>query len=381
MQTQRDQSEDGPGSFSFQSPGLFAWVDTKLVSVASVCTVVVVVFGLIQVSFGAYSMTILESWESLFHPIQTAATGVVTGRVPVDTAVLEFPTFIESNAELVVWNIRLPRIILAVLVGMNLAVSGAIFQAVTRNEMASPFVLGVNNGAGVAILLTLVFFPTLADWLPISASIGGGLAFLVVYLIAWNGGTNPVRLVLAGVIVSAILGSVSNAMFFFTDQVGVIQNALAWLTGSITGTDWGQVQMAAPWTLLSVILALVGSRQLNILLLGEETASSLGMNVEITRFALSVIAIIAASASVAVGGIIGFVGLIVPHIARTIVGNDHKRLLVAAIFVGPALMMVADVIARLLLNPVQLPVGIITGIVGGIYFLYLMRKKRKLGEI
>ena len=379
MQTQRERSEETTGVV--ESPGPFHWVDRQLVGVAGVCTVTVVVFGLVQISFGSYSMTVLESWQSLLRPIQAAVNGVATGTVGVQTALLDFPAFIESNPSLVVWNVRLPRVILAVLVGMNLAVSGAIFQAVTRNEMASPFVLGVNNGAGVAILLTLVFFPTLADVLPITASIGGGLAFLVVYLIAWNGGTNPVRLVLAGVIVSAILGSFSNAMFFFTDEVGVIQNALAWLTGSITGTDWDQVAMALPWTGLAVALALVGSRQLNVLLLGEETASSLGMNVEVTRFALSFIAIIAASASVAVGGIIGFVGLIVPHIARTVVGSDHKRLLVAAVFVGPALMMVADVIARLLLNPVQLPVGIITGIVGGVYFLYLMRKKRKLGEI
>ena len=326
-------------------------------------------------------MPILEAWGAFFHPLQIGFTGVLSGDISAGTAVFDFVSIIQSNESLVVWTIRFPRVVLAVFVGMNLAISGAIFQAVTKNEMASPFVLGVNNGAGVAILLTLVFFPSFYDILPFTASLGGGLAFFIVYLIAWKGGTNPVRLVLAGVIVSAILGSFTHAMFFFTDEVGVIQNALAWLTGSITGSNWGQVEMALPWTVLAVSLALIGSRQLNILLLGEETASSLGMNVEVTRFLLSFVGIIAAGVSVAVGGIIGFVGLIVPHIGRTIVGSDHKRLLIASMFIGPAMMMVADVGARLLLNPVQLPVGIITGIVGGIYFLYLMRKKRKLGEI
>jgi iron complex transport system permease protein len=264
---------------------------------------------------------------------------------------------------------------------MNLAVSGAIFQAVTRNELASPFILGVSSGAGLMILLTLVVFSGLTAFLPLIASVGGAIAFLVVYAIAWKNGTSPVRLVLAGVIVGTVFGSVQTALFFFADDIGVVQSAIAWTTGSLTGTDWEQVRMALPWTVVAMLLALVSSRQLNVLLLGEQTASSLGMSVEKVRFALSGVAVLAAAASIAVAGIVGFVGLIVPHMVRNVVGSDYRKLVVGCVFAGPALMVAADVGARLALNPIQIPVGIVTGLVGGPYFLYLMRKQDKMGEI
>jgi len=336
---------------------------------------VVVAGGLIQVSYGAYSMSVLDAWRAVLDP------NVIFNLRAWDaflwgTAMPELPP-----ETLIVWNIRLPRVFVAVLVGMNLAVSGAIFQAVTRNELASPFILGVSSGAGLAILLTLVVFSGLTTFLPLIAAVGGAVAFLVVYLIAWKDGTSPVRLVLAGVIVGTIFNSFQTALFFFADDIGVVQSAIAWTTGSLTGTDWEQVRMALPWTIVAMGLALVGSRQLNLLLLGEKTAKSLGMSVEKVRFALSGVAVLAAAASIAVAGIVGFVGLIVPHMVRTIVGSDYKRLVVGCLFVGPALMVGADVGARLALSPAQIPVGIVTGIVGGPYFLYLMRRQDSLGEI
>jgi iron complex transport system permease protein len=166
-----------------------------------------------------------------------------------------------------------------------------------------------------------------------------------------------------------------------------VQAAIAWTTGSLTGVDWEQVRTIWPATLVLVVPGLVlGARQLNVLLLGESTASALGMRVERTRFLLSALAIVAAAASVAVAGIVGFVGLIVPHAVRVLVGGDHKRLLVGCAFLGPALLVGADLGARLFFevvfgSPTQLPVGIVTGLVGGPYFLYLMRKRQQLGEL
>ncbi len=154
-----------------------------------------------------------------------------------------------------------------------------------------------------------------------------------------------------------------------------------WTTGSLTGTDWEQVRMALPWTVVAMLMALISSRQLNVLLLGESTARSLGMSVEKVWFALSGVAVLAAAASIAVAVIVGFVGLIVPHVVRNIVGSDYRKLVIGCLFVGPALMVAADVGARLALNPVQIPVGIVTGLVGGPYFLYLMRKQDRMGEI
>ncbi|WP_254542926.1 FecCD family ABC transporter permease [Halomarina pelagica] len=358
----------------------FEWIDASLVSLIVGSIVVTVVGGLVQVSFGAYTMTLQEAWLAVFNPEvvfdPAAWEGFLLGG--------EIPEM--NDRSLIVWNIRLPRVFVAILVGMNLAVSGAIFQAVTRNELASPYILGVSSGAGLAILLTLVVFSGLAPFLPLIASAGGAIAFLLVYVIAWKGGTSPVRLVLAGVIVGTVFQSLQTGLFFLADDLGVVQTAIAWTTGSLTGVDWEQVRLALPWTALSILFALVGSRQLNLLLLGERTARSLGMPVERVRFALSGVAIVAASGAIAVAGIVGFVGLIVPHVVRNIVGSDYKRLMLGCVFVGPALMVVADVGARLGMQVLfgssgQLPVGILTGLIGGPYFLYLMRRTGTLGEI
>ena len=354
----------------------FVWLlDPALIAVAVVSTAVVFLGGVVQVSFGAYSMTISEAWRAVFNP------DVLFSRRVWSSFLLgsEMPDVsLESH---IAWNIRLPRVFVAALVGMNLAVSGAIFQAVTRNELASPFILGVSSGAGLMILLTLVVFSSLTVFLPLVASVGGGVAFLLVYAIAWKGGTSPVRLVLAGVIVGTVFGSLQTALFFFADDIGVVQEAIAWTTGSLTNTSWQQVRLVFPWTVVAVGLAVIGARQCNVLLLGDTTAKSLGMPIERVRFALSAVAVLAAAASIAVAGIVSFVGLIVPHIVRSFVGSDYKKVLVGCVFVGPALMVAADVGARLAFSPAQIPVGIVTGIVGGLYFLYLMKKKEQLGAV
>lgn len=366
-----------------------SWIDGSLLTVVLGSLAVVFVSGLIQVSFGAYTMSIPAAWRAVFDPVVWTnpqflfrlflgdGFGTELARaLGVSTAEVEL-----SRESLVVWRIRMPRVVVAVVVGANLAASGAVFQAVTRNELASPYILGVSSGAGLAILLTLVVFSGLAQLLPIIAALGGAIAFLLVYAIAWKGGTSPVRLVLAGVIVSTVFQSLQTGLFLVADDLGVVQTAIAWTTGSLTGVDWEQVRISLPWTVLALVLALIGSRQLNVLLLGERTARSLGMRVERTRFLLSGVAILAASTAIAVAGIVGFVGLIVPHMVRQLVGSDYKRLIVGCIFAGPALMAVADVGARLALSPAQVPVGIVTGLIGGPYFLYLMRKKDALGDL
>ncbi len=360
--------------------GWLGWINGSLVALCLGSLAVVVAGGLVQVSFGAFSMTVVEAWQAVFNPAvlfdgQAWRSFLLGGDLPE-----------MNHRSLIVWNIRLPRVFVGVLVGMNLAVSGAIFQAVTRNELASPFILGVSSGAGLLILLTLVVFSGLSAFLPLIAAVGGSVAFLIVYAIAWKNGTSPVRLVLAGVIVGTVFGSLQTALFFFANDIGVVQSAIAWTTGSLTGTDWEQVRMALPWTVVAMVLALASSRQLNVLLLGERTARSLGMSVERVRFALSGVAVLAAAASIAVAGIVGFVGLIVPHMVRNVVGSDYRQLVVGCVFAGPALMVVADVGARLGLqiltgSSAQIPVGIVTGLVGGPYFLYLMRKQDKLGEL
>jgi len=369
-------------------------MDSRLAALCLASFGVVVAGLLIQVRYGPYDMTFMQAWRATFNP-------AVLFNVDAWDAFLfggEFPAEIGTDSR-IVWAGRLPRVFVAVLVGMCLAVSGAIFQAVTRNELASPFILGVSSGAGFTILVTLVFLGsmtitipllgmvvTFQSLLPLLAALGGIIAFLIVYAIAWKNGTSPVRLVLAGVIVGTIFQSLERAVFMQVDSVAVVQSAIQWTTGSLIGTDWEQVRIALPWTIISVGLALVCARQLNVLLLGESTAKSLGMNVERVRFALSSVAVLAAAASIAVAGIVSFVGLIVPHMVRNIVGSDYRKLMIGCLFVGPALMVSADVIARLGMLFVnnemqQYPAGIVTGLIGGPYFLYLMRRQEQMGEI
>ncbi|WP_136689465.1 FecCD family ABC transporter permease [Halorhabdus amylolytica] len=373
----------------------FDWLSESLWTVVVGSLLVIAGGTLVQVSNGAFSTTPVEAWQALVNPdvifnLQSWQAFLLGGELP------------EMNRQsLIVWNMRLPRVIVAVLVGMNLAVSGAIFQAVTRNELASPFILGVSSGAGLMILLVLVVFSGatlvipyvvgslrlgISSLLPIIAALGGIGAFVLVYAIAWKNGTSPVRLVLAGVIVGTVFQSLQTGLFFFANDIGVVQSAIAWTTGSLTGVEWEEVRMALPWTIPVLVLSVISARQLNVLLLGERTASSLGMNVERMRFALSAVAVVAAAASIAVAGIVGFVGLIVPHMVRNIVGSDYRRLVIGCLFAGPALMVAADVGARLGLmvlagSSEQMPVGIVTGLLGGPYFLYLMRKQDTMGEI
>ena len=368
----------------------FGWLDRSLALTCVGSLAIAVLAGLIQVSYGTFSMSVFQAWSAVLDPLVWTNPGVLVSFLFGDGLAesLGLATEVDLPKEtLIVWNIRLPRVLVAAFVGFNLAVSGAIFQAVTRNELASPFILGVSSGAGFAVLVTLVLVPTFAALLPLTAALGGTLAFAIVYAIAWKGGTSPVRLVLAGVIVGTVLNSLQTALFFFAGDIGTVQAAIAWTTGSLTGVDWEQVRTIWPVTLAIVLPGLVlGARQLNVLLLGESTASALGMRVERTRFLLSALAIVAAAGSVAVAGIVGFVGLIVPHAVRVLVGGDHKRLLVGCAFLGPALLVGADLGARLFFevafgSPTQLPVGIVTGLVGGPYFLYLMRKRQQLGEL
>ena len=366
------------------------WLTGDLVGFCLACLGVTVVAGLIQVSFGSYTMTIAEAWHAVFNPrvvfdVDAWEAFLLGGDLPQ-----------MNRRSLIVWNIRMPRVFVAVIVGAALAVSGAIFQAVTRNELASPYVLGVSSGAGLTVLLTLVVFPSVtivvpvlfgglalstSSLLPLLAALGGTIAFLLVYGIAWKGGTSPVRLVLAGVIVNMVFQSLQRGLFFFADDLGVVQSAMAWITGSLTGTGWEQVRLAVVPAVLAIALAIAGARQLNVLLLGERTAQSLGMRVERVRFALSGVAILAASSAIAVAGIIGFFGLVVPHVVRIVVGGDYRRLMIGCVFAGPALLVTADVGARLALSPVQVPVGVVTGVVGGPYFLYLMRKQDSMGDL
>lgn len=277
----------------------------------------------------------------------------------------------------VVRSLRLPRIACGCVVGAGLACAGAVFQAVTLNEMSSPYLLGVSQGSGLAVMLVLVLFPVLTPVLPLLAMVGGLAAFFLVYAIAWKGGASPVRLVLAGVILGAVVGAIQTGLYFFMDDVQTAQTIVSWLTGSLVGTDWDHFNRVWPWIVAALAGMFVLSRHLDMLLLGEDGARVLGVHVNRLRFVLALFAALASASAVSVAGLVGFVGLVVPHVVRSFTGPNHRRLLLGCLVAGPALLVLSDGVARLVVRPMQLPVGVVTGVLGGVFFLVLLKTGRR----
>lgn len=273
----------------------------------------------------------------------------------------------------IIWNIRLPRTIVAFLVGMSLAVSGAILQGIMRNPLASPNIIGVSSGAGFAGILLLIIFPAFSDLLIPFAFLGAMATTVVIYLIAWRGGADPHRLILTGVGVSAFLGAgIQSMMIFFPDRV---HSVIGFMVGGLAARSWDHAFVLAPYAFAGTLLAFLSSGRLNILMMGDETARSLGLNVELTRVIFIAISSVLAAASVSIVGLLGFAGLIVPHLARIFVGPDHRYLFPVSALLGSGLIVTCDTLARMILDPVELPVGVIMAALGGPFFLYLLRRK------
>lgn len=282
-----------------------------------------------------------------------------------------------AAAEQIVWQIRLPRVLLAGLVGGTLAMAGTAYQGVFRNPLAEPYLIGVASGA--ALGATLVFIsPLSVAWHGLSlitpaAFLGAVLAVALAYALARTGGvTQGAGLILAGVAIAAICNAVTSFLFFFNNARLI--TIFAWLMGGFNAGTWSRVWVLAVYALPCALVIAAHARLLNVLLLDEEQARQVGVNVERVKLVVLTAASLAAAAAVSVSGLIGFVGLIVPHVARLLVGPDHRRLLPLTLAGGALLLIAADLIARTVLAPVELPVGIVTAFMGGPFFLYLLRR-------
>jgi len=276
----------------------------------------------------------------------------------------------------VIYTLRLPRVIIAFLVGLGLAIAGTILQGLTRNPLAAPEVIGVEAGAGLAAVMVIVLFPSIPIFfLPIAAFTGALIAALLVYGLSWNGSSSPIRLILVGVGVGAIASAFTSLMITFGNIYDVSQ-ALVWLSGSVYGRSWEHIQALLPWLIVFIPLSLLGARELNTLSLGDDVARGLGSSVEWQRGRLLITSVALAGASVATAGTIGFVGLMAPHLARQLVGTSHEGLMPTAALVGGLIVTLADVVGRSLFAPIELPCGVITAAVGAPYFLYLLYRNR-----
>lgn len=273
----------------------------------------------------------------------------------------------------IIWNIRLPRTIVSVLVGASLSLSGAIIQGVMRNSLASPSIIGVSSGAGFTALIILILFPQYYRLVPLGAFLGAFLVTMLIYGLAWKDGLLPNRLILAGVAVNSLLGAGNNALLtFFPDRVSGVIN---FMVGGLNGITWTDVHSILPYVMVGVIIALMLPDKLNILVLGDEVATGLGVNVERTRFIFIILSSVLSGSAVSVVGLLGFVGLIVPHITRLIIGSDYRLLFPASVLLGAIVVLVCDLLARTLFSPVEIPVGIIMSALGAPFFLYLLRAR------
>jgi iron complex transport system permease protein len=316
------------------------------ISLAGLLLVSITTLLLLSLSLGSVPMSAGELWQALWRqgdPIQ----------------------------QTIIWQLRLPRALLAQLLGAALGMAGALLQGMLGNGLADPYLLGISAGAGLAAvgLLTLGEW---TGWVPLAAWIGGLLTTLLVYGLARSrAGLAVERLILAGVAVSALFGAISSTLLLMADDR--VQVALTWLIGSLSGRGWPEVQTAGIYILVGLGLGWGQARALNLLGLGEEMAVSLGIPLARTRVVIGLVAALLAAAAVSVGGLIGFVGLVVPHMVRQTVGSDYRWLLPLSALAGAGLLGSADILARL--GSVELPVGIVTALMGAPFFGWLLQRR------
>lgn len=318
-----------------------------LVFVVSLC--ILAVLSVLALRIGSVSYTTAEILESIFDPSSTIHTIIV--------------------------NLRLPRVLLAAIVGMCLAAAGTLLQAVMQNPLADPGIIGVSSGASVAATVVFLVVPSWTSSLPVLAFLGAAAACLIIYLMAWKRGVEPTRIILAGTAVNAMLGAVSSFLTLLnTDN---LQGVLSWMNGSMAAVSWADVRQLGIYGGIGLVLALLCIKPANALQLGDDMAKNLGLRVNGMRILLSGVGAFLAAATVSVVGMIGFVGLVVPHITRLLVGSNHRVMLPTGMVLGACVVLFADTLGRTIAAPMEIPLGIIMAILGGPFFLFLLRRGRK----
>ena len=303
-------------------------------------------FGL-SIRFGTYTLSFEEIWAA-FQP--------------------------DDKNYFTLMEYRLPRAVLAILLGGSLAISGVLVQSVVRNPLASPDILGINNAAGLIAVSVLMFLPNLAFyWMPIFAFLGGVLSFVILWIVC---GFNfrPIKMAIIGVALSALWAAISHYLML-TNPVE-INTAMLWLTGSLWGRSWSYLNVVLPWLVVLLPLPFIFCRDLDTLGLGENKASTLGVTVNKVQISVLVLAVALSTTAVAICGPIAFLGLVAPHLARRLVGGRHRTLLPAALIIGALLLQLSDILARVIDPPTELPAGILTAIIGAPYFFYLLMRTK-----
>ncbi|MHB0977182.1 MAG: FecCD family ABC transporter permease [Candidatus Aquicultorales bacterium] len=286
----------------------------------------------------------------------------------------------DATDAFIFWQVRLPRVVLAALVGASLAAAGVILQGLFKNPMAEPYIVGISFGGALGATLVILFGGTAHYFsfvgVPGAAIVGALLTTFLVYRLASLGSRVPVSaLILSGVAVSSFMSAVISLLMALKSSD--LSNLIFWLMGGLSARNWNHVLMVLPFMAVGFPVALLFGRDLNIISLGEDRAHQLGLNVEVAKKILIAVTAVLAGAAVSVSGLIGFVGLITPHVMRLLIGPDHRLLLPSSAIAGALFLVFADTLARTLLAPVELPVGIVTAHYGAPFFIYLLRNRKR----
>lgn len=322
-----------------------------------------------------FCMVIATSLGAVAIPADEVAR-MLLDRLPVLSCA---PTWTEQS-EAIILQIRLPRVATAVVVGGALAAAGAIFQGLLHNPMADPYIIGTSGGAALGATIALLL-PLRVVWygftlVPLAAFAGAFIAVLIVYRLARVGPQTPITtLLLSGFAISSMMAAVMSFLMMIGERT--LHQVILWTMGGVTASGWPQLEIVTPLILAGMLLAYFLAGDLNAFLLGEEQAAHLGVNVERRKLLFLMVGSLLTGAAVSVSGLVGFIGLVVPHVARLIFGPDHYLLLPASALLGSLFLVLADLLARVLLAPAEIPVGIITAMVGAPFFIYLLRQSKR----
>lgn len=276
-----------------------------------------------------------------------------------------------------IYDLRFPRIFIAMIAGAALSVSGVLFQAVLKNPLADPGIIGITSGASFVAVVISTFLPMLYFFTPLIACCGGAVAFLLVYTLSWKGGLSPIRIILVGVAIEAMFSGLSSAL---SSAGGLSSTVSSIVNANISQKTWSDVQTLAVCALPVLVLSLFTARPCNLMSLEDKTARGLGINVTRSRILVSVVAVLLASCTTAVAGAVSFLGLIVPHIGRMLVGHDHKLLIPFSAIFGAALYLLADTMGRTIAYPNEISGAVIMAVIGGPFFILLLRRSKTYGS-
>lgn len=314
---------------------------------------------------------------SIIFLFAVALTSMKLGSLEISYGELLKGIFTNANEGnmAIIRELRFPRIIIAILVGGNLAICGVLLQVVVKNPLADPGITGISAGASLVAVLIMVLFPSLNNLKPVLAFGGGLVSACLVFSIAYDKGFSPLRIILAGVAINAMLSAMSSILTTI-NSTGV-SSVTNWLNGSLATVTWSDAKMLFIYSLIGVLISFTLRQTCNLMSLGDKTAKSLGIDIHKQRMIISAVAVFLASISTGVAGIISFVGLIVPHIGRFLIGSDHKYLIPFSFVMGAVLLLIADTIGRCLFTPYEIPVGLVMSVIGGPFFIFLLRRSMK----